>query len=146
MVKVNSSGVIRVPMMVTFIRTTSMVLVSTSGLTAEFTRVIGLTIEWKVGVFSPGVTVVSTWASTETIRNTALARLHGRTGGATRVNGTKENNMGRVFTLRKVRNVTEYGKWAKELNGLKMIKLLNNDSYRLLQVTFINTTHRMVVQ
>lgn len=97
MEEANLFGQIQVPMKEIFIRIISMALVSTDGLMAEFTRESGLTIKWKVRVFSLGVMDVDTLDNTRTIKSTVMVLSNGQMVVNILVTGSKENNMVKVF-------------------------------------------------
>ena len=97
MEKENSFGATKVPMMVTFTRTISMVMESTFGQMAEFTMDSGLTIKWKAKELSPGVMDEDTSDNTKMIRSMVREHLSGQTAENILVNGTKANNTVMVF-------------------------------------------------
>lgn len=103
---------------------------NTCGLMAECTRATGLTTEWKDEVSFPGATAESTSASIATTKNMEQALSLGLMAAVTKASGTKGNNMGKEFTLKKERNDTVSGKWANVSNGLKTkSKLITDTDY-----------------
>ena len=112
MEEVNLFGQIQVPMKEIFIRIISMVQASTVGLMAEFTKVSGSTIKWKVRVFSLGAMDVDTLGNTKTIKNTVMVLSNGQMVENILVTGFKENNMAKVFILKKVKRDKVFGKWV----------------------------------
>lgn len=108
-------------MMETFNKTTSMVLENINGPMVECLRVTGSTIVWKERESFPGAMVENTLESTKTTKNTVREPSHGQMADATKENGIKESSMVRAFISKKERRDMEFGKWAKESNGSKMI-------------------------
>ena len=112
MEEVNLFGQILVPMKEIFIRIISMVQAYTAGRMAEFTKENGSTIKWKVRVFLLGAMDVDTSDNTKTIKNTVMVLLNGQMVENILVTGFKENNMEKVFTLKKVKRDKVFGKWV----------------------------------
>jgi hypothetical protein len=112
MEEANLFGQIQVPMKEIFTRIISMEQENTDGLMEEFTKENGLTIKWRVRVFSLGVMDVDTLDNTKTIRNMVMVPLNGQMVENILVTGFKENNMEKVFTLKKVKRDKVFGKWV----------------------------------
>ena len=108
----NLFGQIQVPMKEIFTRIISMEQENTDGLMEEFTKENGLTIKWRVRVFSLGVMDVDMLDNTRTIRNMVMVPLNGQMVENILVTGFKENNMEKVFTLKKVKRDKVFGKWV----------------------------------
>ena len=98
MVKESLYGATKAHMMATFIKTISMVQVSTSGPMVEFTKENGSTTKWKAKVLSLGVTVVVTSENIKMIKSTVKEHLNGQMVENTLANGIKENNMDKAPT------------------------------------------------
>ena len=85
-------------MTVTFIKTTSMEMVNTSGLMVESTTVNGSTTRWKAKAPSPGAMVVYMLVNTRMIRSMVTVLSNGQMAENTSESGTKESNTGKVHT------------------------------------------------
>ena len=119
MEKANLSGPIKALMTVTFCKTIFMEVENMFGLTAEFTKVNGLTIKWKDVECLLGVMEEGTWVNIRTTKSTAKELLNGLMVENTLENGVKASNTDKEFTSRKVKREKESGRWEKELNGLR---------------------------
>ena len=98
MERVNSFGVIKVPMTVISIRTIFTELENMCGRMEEYSMVNGLITKWKVKVHLPGAMAEDTSDNTKMIRSTAKVHLSGQMAESILENGTKANNMDRVPT------------------------------------------------
>ena len=71
-------------------------------------------------VLSLGPTAVDTSAATKMIRSMDMALLSGQMVASTSVTGVKASSTAKVSTSKKERRDRVSGKWARELNGLRM--------------------------
>jgi len=93
--------------------------VSTSGQTAESTRVSGRTTKWRALESSPGLTVENTKVNTLTIKRKAMGSSSGQTAESTKAIGKMESNTVLVFThLPQAKPREENGMRVKEPLGL----------------------------
>jgi len=124
----NSSGVIKVSMMETSIRTIFTVKVSMFGPMEEYILVNGSIIRWKEQELSHGVTEEDTLVSIRMIKSMVMVHSIGQMAGNISVNGAKESSTEKELILRKERRDLVSGKWVRESNGLKtLMELLKND-------------------
>ena len=115
----NLFGLIKVRMKVISSKTISTERASTDGPTDESTTASGSTIRWKARAPSPGVTAVDMLAAIKTTKSMVMEPLSGLTVVNTSENGAKASNTEKAYTLKKVKNVKESGKWARGSNGSK---------------------------
>jgi len=120
MAKASSFGLMKALMMETFIRTIFMVKESTNGLMEESTMGNGSITRWKEKELSHGVMEEDMWANIKTIRRMVTVPSNGQMAESTLESGVRASNMEKVFTSRMARSDKASGRWAKELNGLKM--------------------------
>lgn len=117
MAKVNSFGLINLPIMATFSRTIFTDKESTVGLMAVSIMVNGLITKWKAKVLLPGVTAEDMRATTRMIKSMDTVHLSGQMVGSTLVTGAKVNNMERESISKRARRDKESGRWARESSG-----------------------------
>ena len=129
MAKVNSFGLINLPIMATFSRTIFTDKESTVGLMAVSIMVNGLITKWKAKVLLPGVTAEDMRATTRMIKSMDTVHLSGQMVGSTLVTGAKVNNMARVSTSKKARRDRESGRWARELSGSRILGAQQTNDY-----------------
>ena len=122
MAKENSFGLINLPIMATFSRTTFTGKESTVGLMAVSIMANGLITKWKAKELLPGVTAEDMRATTRMIRSTDTVPLSGQMVGSTLVTGAKVNNMERESTSKRARRDKESGRWARESSGSKTLE------------------------
>ena len=122
MAKENSFGLINLPIMATFSRTTFTVRENTVGLMDVSIMGSGLTTKWRARVLLPGVTAEDMRATTRMIKSTDMVPLSGQMVGSTLVTGAKVNNMERESTSKRARRDKESGKWARESSGSKTLE------------------------
>ena len=129
MAKVNSFGLINLPIMATFSRTIFTDKESNVGLMAVSIMVNGLITKWKAKVLLPGVTAEDMRATTRMIKSMDTVHLSGQIVGSTLVTGAKVNNMERESISKRARRDKESGRWARESSGSKISQepLLKNE-------------------
>ena len=120
MVAVNSSGLTKALMKVISSRTIFMEKVSTDGPMDVSITVSGSITKWRDREPSPGAMVVAMSVAIKMIRSMVMAPSNGPMVANTSANGAKANSMVKVSISKKAKNVKESGKWAKELNGLRL--------------------------
>lgn len=122
MARVNSFGLINLPIMETFSRTISTARESIVGLTAVFTMANGSTIKWKAKVPLPGVTEEDMKETIRMIKSMDTEPSSGQMVGNTLVTGAKVNNTVKVCTSKRAKRDKASGRWARELSGSRTLE------------------------